>query len=173
MKNTPQKPALSDVVTSKLRSRRGHTLVEQLTVLLLISFFSIIALVVINYASRTTTLIITRSRVRTVSDTINETLHGILRCSSYIRTESETVYFLSESYSGWESSLEAVDGLVFMHFYDGDENRREKILSDPSYAGFSVENFRLDFEDDVYNVKYLLTKDGYEEDFDFSVPSSD
>lgn len=168
MRNSPKKPALSTVVI-KLRSRRGQTLVELMTVLLLISFFSLIALAVMGYATNSTRFIVNRSRAQTVSDTINETLRGILHYSTYIRTETETVYFLCESYSGWELSLEAVEGFIFMHFYDGSENRREKILSDPSYAGFSADGFKLEFEDGVYKVKYRLAKDSYYEDFEFCI----
>lgn len=169
MRNMQQNPALFSAVAIKLRGRRGQTLVELMTVLLLISFFSLIALAVMGYATNSERLIVNRSRARTVSDTINETLRGILRYSTYIRTETETVYFLCESYSGWELSLEAVEGFILMYFCDGSENRREKILSDPSYAGFWVDGFKLEFEDGTYKVKYRLTNGTYYEDFELSI----
>lgn len=168
MESTLQRSVKLSAIASKLRSRSGHTLVELLTVLLLISFFGLIALLIVNYSVSSTKRIVDRSRAQSVSDTINETLRGILRYSTYIRTDDETVCFLCESYSGWEISLEADEGFIFMCFHDGSDSRG-KILTDASYAGFSAEDFTLTFENGVFSAKYRLVKDGYSEDVELSV----
>jgi len=140
------------MITKKLRSRRGMTLVETLTALAVFSILSVALVIGTNAAWKVYQKAVVASEARTLQSTLAQALSNELRYAEHIQTrEDGTVVFDSETF-GQKVAVSADDGRVWV----GTETARYELLPEKAYTNGLRAAAQIAYADGSFTVKLTI-----------------